>query len=146
MIVNQITGEIIEPKNAAEAKEMWKAASELEKEGKSTKNSLKPYVTKLLDDNSGQPIVFDDGTRFVKVDSQLFSIPPESVYNEVGDVDMFISCLKPDAVDTERLRALYEEKQINMATYKRIKSHEVPSRSLSYVKLEKNIFDRREKT
>ena len=130
MITDPNTGEIIE--SPAQAKELWRQATEHEKEAKRLKDSLKPYVSKLIEDNSGNPVEFADGQRFVEVNSQSFVIPPTLAYGIVEDIDQFMELLKPDAVD---MKLIPEDLVSDLM------AHKVPFRAKSYVKLEKTKFD-----
>lgn len=124
------TGEIIE--SPAKAKELWREATDHEKAAKRLKDALKPYVAKLVEDNGGKPIVFEDGQQFVQVNSQSFIVPVTTAYSLVGDVDAFMDCLKENAFDLKKAAETLQPETVS-----ELSAAKVPHRAKSFCKLER---------
>lgn len=139
MITDTTTGEVIE--TITQAKEAWLEATQAEKAAKKRKDALKAFIDAEIEANSGNPIEFEDGYAFKKVNSQSFIVEPSVARDLLGY--RFWDCLKPDAVDLRTVADLVESGVIPKPHYKKLLAEKVPFRATSYVKLERASFDRK---
>lgn len=135
-IINKATGELLEAKTPNDFKTLWLKYQQAEKEAKAGREALKPHVMKLIEDNSGNPVEFADGFRFVKVDSQEFAVEPEIAFDALGKAT-FLKVLKPGSVDLKLLGDLLESGEVKQPAFAKVKDARVPFRAKSYAKLEK---------
>lgn len=151
-VTNPVTGEIVEVEKPADAKQIWQDANEFAKRASKAKDELKPLLKKWVEDNSGNPIEFSDGYRFVQVDSQQFVIDPNDFLTTLAKsdkpdesgipewvraIELLLRAVKPDCIDLRRLDDMRENGEITKDELATLKDKKLPYRAKSYIKLER---------